>query len=124
MIVGFKITDFKGHEAEAVAFIIRMCILSDISIAQNIVNAGVGVNVYSKIVTQEDLDTQSFTATLLETVDNKRMLVSNVDFVLELLYNNGIIRLWPTEFIYINESEVAQFRQVYEQGLVKFLPRI
>ena len=63
MIVGFTITDFKGHEEEAVEYIQKVCILESPDIAQNIVNAGPGVNIFSKAIVLSELQAQPFSAT-------------------------------------------------------------
>lgn len=123
MIVGFYITDFKGHEKEAVEFIKKVCILESPEIAQNIVNAGPGVNIYSSVVTQSELNAQPFSATPIETVDGKVMIVSTVNFSVELLYNGNIIRLVPTEYIYVEPEEVTQFTEYIHIGLVRVLPK-
>lgn len=124
MIVGFTITDFNGHEADAVAFIQRVCILESPDIAENIVEAGVGVNIFSKVISREDLASQPFESEVIETVDGKFILVSIVNFNLELLYNSKILRLVPTEFVYILPDEVQQFEKYIHQGLVRLIPEI
>lgn len=124
MIVGFTITDFNGHEQDAVEYIQKVCILESPDIAQNIVNAGPGVNVFSKAVVLDELNAQPFSATPIETQDGKYILVSAVNFNLELLYNNNVLRLVPTEFIYITPDEVSQFLSYIRQGLVKLIPDI
>ena len=50
------------------------------------------------------------------------MIVSIVNFNLELLYNNAILRLLPTEYIYVEPSEVFQFETYLKQGLVRAIP--
>lgn len=122
MIVGFTITDFKGHESDAVEFIKRVCILESPDIAQNIVNEGPGINIFSASITAGELAAQPFSSTPIETVDGKYLLVSIVNFNLELLYNGRILRLVPTEFIYIQSQEVAQFEKYIAQGLVRLIP--
>lgn len=124
MIVGFTITDFKGHEQEAVDYIREVCILESSDIAQNIVDVGPGVNVFSDAVVLSELQSQPFSATPIETQDDKFLLVSAVNFNLELLYNSSILRLVPTEYIYIELDEVSQFREYINQGLVKIIPEI
>lgn len=122
MIVGFTITDFKGHEKEAVAYIQKVCILESPEIAQNIVDEGAGVNIFSKAIVLSELRSQPFSSTTIETQDGKYLLVSAVNFNLELLYNNNILRLVPTEYIYIEPEEVPQFEEYISQGLVKTIP--
>lgn len=124
MIVGFTITDFKGHEKEAVEFIQKMCILDSPDIAQNIVNVGTGVNVYSNSVTREDLLAQPFSTEPIEVREGKFLLVSAVNFDLELLYNGNVLRLVPTEYIYVEPDEISQFAEYSEQGLVRVIPEI
>lgn len=124
MIVGFTITDFKGHEQEAVEYIQKVCILESPDIAQNIVDVGPGVNIFSKAIVLSELQSQPFLATPIETQDGKYLLVSLVNFNLELLYNSSILRLVPTEYIYIEPDEVSQFEEYISQGLVKLIPEI
>lgn len=124
MIVGFTITDFKGHKQEAVEYIQKVCILESPDIAQNIVDAGPGVNVFSKAIVLSELMAQPFSATPIETQDGKYLLVSSVNFNLELLYNSSLLRLVPTEYVYIEVSEVSQFEEYISQGLVKLIPEI
>lgn len=124
MIVGFTITDFKGHEKEAIEYISRVCILENSDIAQNIVNAGPGVNVFSDAVVLSELYSQPFSAIPIELKEGKFILVSLVNFNLELSYNNDLLRLMPTEYIYIEADEVLQFIEYIKQGLVKVIPEI
>lgn len=121
MIVGFTITDFKGHQKEAVEFIKKVCILGDAQIATNIVEAGVGVNIFCN-VTAAELKAQPFSATPIETQDGRYIVASIVNFNLELLYNSRILRLVPTEFIFVDAKEVAQFTTYIHQGLVRTIP--
>lgn len=124
MIVGFTITDFKGHEQEAVEYIRKVCILESSDIAQNIVNVGPGVNIFSTAIVLSELQEQPFSAKPIEIKDDKYLLVSAVNFNLELLYNNSILRLVPTEYIYIEPNDVLQFVDYINQGLVKLIPEI
>lgn len=124
MIVGFTITDFKGHEQEAVEYIRKVCILESSDIAQNIVNVGPGVNIFSTAIVLSELQEQPFSAKPIEIKDDKYLLVSAVNFNLELLYNNNILRLVPTEYIYIEPNDVLQFADYINQGLVKLIPEI
>lgn len=124
MIVGFTVTDFKGHEQEAVAYIRRVCILEDSEIAQNIVAAGPGVNVFSSAIILSELEAQPFEAVPIETQNGKFLLISSVNFNLELIYNSNTLRLVPTEYIYIEPNEVSQFTKYIGQGLVRTIPEI
>lgn len=124
MIVGFTITDFKGHEDAAVEYINRVCILESPEIAQNIVDAGPGVNIFSKGIDIDELKRQPFLSSPIETQDGRYIIVSAVNFNLELLYNSRILRLVPTEYIYISPEEVVQFEEYIHQGLVSLIPEI
>lgn len=124
MIVGFTITDFKGHEDAAIEYIKKVCILESSDIAKNIVAAGPGVNIFSKAIVLSELQAQPFVSTPIETQDGKYLLVSEVNFNLELLYNGSILRLVPTEYIYIMPDEVPQFEECISQGLVRLIPEI
>lgn len=124
MIVGFTITDFNGHEDEAIKYIQRVCVLEDPKVAENIVAVGTGVNVFAQNITLSDLKTEPFSATPIETQDGKFLVVSAVNFNLELLYNGSILRLVPTEYVYITPNEVSQFLQYAEQKLIKFYPDV
>ena len=124
MIVGFTITDFRGHEEDAVKFIENVCILEDPSIARNIVNAGVGVNVFSKSITLSDLQSQPFVATPIEVSSGEFLLASTVNFNLEVFYNEELVRLAPTEYIRTNPAEIFQFEAPIRQGLLKLFPEL
>lgn len=124
MIVGFTITDFNGYEDEAIKYIQRVCVLEDPRVAKNIVAAGSGVNVFAQNIELSDLLMQPFLATPIETQDGKFLVVSAVNFNLELLYNGSILRLVPTEYVYIAPNEVSQFLQYAEQKLIKFYPDV
>ena len=121
MIVGFTITDLKGYHKEAIEFIKKVCILEDAQIAENIVEVGEGVNVFCS-VTLAELNAQPFSTTPINTQDGKFIVASIVNFNLELLYNSRILRLNPTEYIYVDAKDVAQFSTYIHQGLVKTIP--
>ena len=124
MIVGFTITDFRGYERAAVEFIRKVCILEHPSVAQNIVDAGVGVNIFTSAVTLPELNAQPFKATPIETQDGKHLLVSAVNFNLEILHNGKVIRLAPTEYIYVDTQDISQFDSYIREGLLKVIPEM
>lgn len=124
MIVGFTITDFKGQEKAAVEYIRKVCILESSEIAQNIVDVGPGVNIFSKAVVLSELMAQPFSATPIETQEGKYLLASLVNFNLELLYNSSILRLVPTGYIYVELNEISQFEDYLKQGLVGVIPEM
>ena len=124
MIVGFTITDYKGHEDDAVAFIRKKCILESPTIAENIVKAGTGINIFSNSISESDLASQPFKSVPIVLKEKKLILVSIVNFNLELTYNEKTLRLVPTEYIYIDPSEIMQFIDYIKQGLVRVIPEI
>lgn len=124
MIVGFTITDFKGHEDEAIEYIKKVCILESPDIARNIVNAGVGVNIFSSAITLSELMSQPFSATPIEVQDGWYLLVSAVNFPLELSYNGSILRVAPVEYLCIRPCELQQFKEALSQGVIRALPEV
>lgn len=124
MIVGFSILNFRGCEKEAVDFISQVCVLEDPEVAQNIVNLGVGVNVFSKGVTLELLEMQTFECSPIEVGEGEHLVVSTVDFVTELLYNDEVLRLLPTEYVRVSEGEVFQFEEYQKLGIITVIPEV
>ena len=120
MIVGFTITG--GDPKKIAAFIRKYCILESPEIADNIAKLGAGVNVFSKSLSNEAFSEANFGYSLIETVNGKVIVASAVDFHLEVEYNGRIIRLNPTEYIYIKVSEVGQFREYARRKLLSFIP--
>lgn len=124
MIVGFTITDLNGNRQAAIDYIRKVCIIEDQTIPENIVDAGRGVNIYSNVIDLTELMSQPFSATPIETQAGKHLLISIVNFNLELKYNEDILRLVPTEFVFITPQEVAQFKLPIRQGLVRVIPEV
>lgn len=124
MIVGFSIVDLQGHKDDAIEFIRRNCILDNQEIAVNIVEAGSGVNVYANDLTTEILEGLPFEVSPIEVNYGKVLLVSAVNFNLEITYNNRPLRLKPTEYREINPNEVAQFLLEIKQRLVVTFPKV
>lgn len=119
MIVGFVVTDYKGHQKDAVEYIKKVCILEDPDIAQNIVDAGPGVNIFSRVITIEDLAKQPFETSLIETTEGKVMIVSIVNFPLEFIYRDRVVRLKPAEYINVDPDEEPHFSALIKLGVVK-----
>lgn len=124
MIVGFVIESFLGHEDEAVAFIQRVCLLSDQSIAQSIVTAGPGVNIFSKGVTLEDLQRQPFRCSPIMVEEGEALIATAVNFAVEVEGPKGPIRLLPSQYLKVSASEAIHFFTYEKQGLVKIFPEI
>lgn len=121
MIVGFTITNLNGHEKEAIEYIRRVCILDSPDIAENIVKSKARLNIFSLGIDLDDLRSQPFESEVIEVTNGRCLLVSIVNFNLELIYNGKLLRLVPTEYIYVSPDEVEQFTDYIRQGLVKVI---
>lgn len=121
-VVGFVITDLKGYKREAADFIRTVCILEDPNVADNIVNAGEGLNIYSLSVTQALLDAQPFDAEVIEREENEYLIVSATNFPVELEFQGELIRLQPTEFIRVSPLFIEEFDFYLNLGLVEQIP--
>lgn len=119
MIVGFTING--GNPKEIAAFIRKYCILESPEIADNIAKLK-GVNVFSKSLDEEALSEATFDFTPIKTKDGKVIVASAVNFNLEVEYNGRIKRITPTEYFYINSSEIGQFKEYVQQKLLAFIP--
>ena len=49
------------------------------------------------------------------------MVVSTVNFTVEIMYNGNIKRLLPTEYMYIAPAEKNQFTYYMDLGLIKII---
>lgn len=124
MIVGFVITDYQGSESIALDYIKKVCILEGDDVAKNIVAAGPGLNIYSMGLDIDELNSQPFSYTLIDVPNGKYLLVSIVNFNIELLYNKEVLRLSPTENKLISYEETFQFESYIKQGLVRIIPDV
>lgn len=124
MIVGFVITSFRGKESEAVDFIEKVCILDNPSMAQNIVNLGPGVNIFTTAVTKDLLKAQPFSCSPIEVANGRCLIVSAVEFNVEILYKGEIFHLRPTEYIEIPLKDSVEFSAYEDQGIIKVIPEI
>ena len=122
MVVGFTITAFNGYEDLAVEYIRKVCVLDNQEIAHNIVAAGPGVNIFSDNIVLSELLEQPFSTVPIEVNEGEYILVSTVNFNLELLYNNNTLKLAPTEYVYVEPEEVSQFNDYIRQGFVRLIP--
>lgn len=124
MIVGFVITSFNGHEDAAVDYIRKVCVLDEPDMAQNIVNSGVGVNVFSDNIELGELRGQPFSADVIEVSNGECLIVSIVEFNLEVLHKGVLHRLRPTEYLRVPVSEAVEFSDYIRQNLVRVIPSI
>ena len=118
-VIGFTILNSAGHEEEILKFIREVCILDSDDVAKNIVAAGDYTNVYAKGLTEELLEAQPFDCSPIRTLLGSVVIVSNTNYILELPYNGGLIRLLPTEYKYILPTELLQFETPIRQRLLK-----
>ena len=122
MIVGFTIIDTKGNEEAAIQYIQKVCVLESPEIAENIVSAGSGVNVFSRNIVLSELLSQPFKTKPIEVEDGEFLIVSAVNFNVELEYDGNILRLMPTEFTSVKAEDVSHFSRYVHLGLVKVIP--
>ena len=123
MIVGFVVKEFNGHEDEAVAFIQKVCVLSNPDVAKNIVSAGPGINIFTDGISQEDLDEQPFVCSAIEVSEGEYLVASAVDFIVELSVGE-VKRLAPSEYLRVPAKEVPSFMEYERQGVVRIIPEI
>lgn len=121
MIVGFTLISSNGYEKEVADYIKKVCILENHDIAHNIATIGSGVNVYSRNILLDELLAQPFEATPIIVKPGEYLVVSAVDFCLELIFDSHIIRLAPTEYTTIPFSKIPYFETYVTQGLIKII---
>ena len=116
-LVGFRILDYNGHEEETIEFLRQVCIFEDENTARNIVEKGAdAINIFSKCITSTLLNQQSFSWEPI-TVDGKNaLLVSLVDFRLEVSYKGTLYVLLPADYIEMPADDVPQFALFIKQG--------
>lgn len=116
-LVGFRILDYNGHEKETIEFLKQVCIFEDEDTAKNIVEKGAdAVNIFSRCITSELLNQQSFSWEPI-TVDGKNaLLVSLVNFRLEISYKGTLHVLLPADYIEMTADDVPQFELFIKQG--------
>lgn len=123
-VVGFIVTDYKGCEKYAVKFIQTYCILDDLRIAKNIVKVGPGLPIYTadlNVLSEEFLAQQPFECTPIITEPGTWMIISLVNFIVEIPYNGTTMRLRPCEYRNVYPSDVSQFRFFERQGLIRLI---
>lgn len=124
MIVGFTIIDLKGQEDAARAFIRKVCVLENPDVADNIVKAGVGVNVYAKGLTKDELKSLPFSVTPIYTRRDAFLVASVVDFKVEFKAGDKVVELLPTGYIYVSAKEIGYCEQLVRQGLLTTFPEL
>ena len=123
MIIGFSITNLNGHNQEAIEYIQKVCILESKQIAVNLVNSGkYPINVFAPYVTLAAEGSMPFDFTLIRTEPDKYIVTSVVNFMVELSFNQGSIRLLPTQYIHVTQEEIGQLLPYVRQGLIRTFP--
>lgn len=95
----------------------------------SILTAGKGVSIFFKrVLNERDLDTLRDLATsigeLIETKEESFLVVSAVNFTIEVPYNEGTLRLRPTEYFYATSDEIRQIAVPLRQGLLCTFPTV
>lgn len=95
----------------------------------SILTAGEGVSIFFKrVLNERDLDTLRDLAAsigeLIETKEGSFLVVSAVNFTIEIPYNEGTLRLRPTEYFYATSDEVRQIVVPLRQGLLCTFPTV
>lgn len=116
-LAGFRILDYNGHEEETIEFLKQVCIFEDEDTARNIVEKGAdAINIFSKCISSDILNAQSFTWEPITVTGKYALLVSLVDFRLEISYNGTLYVLMPDDYIEMPADDVQQFELFIKQG--------
>jgi hypothetical protein len=123
MTVGFTITDLKGAKQAAIDYIKETCILESRVIAENLVNSGkLPINVYAPYVRLAPLGSLPFDFEYIQPQPGKYVVASIVNFMVELPFNAGSIRLLPTQYVHVAQKEIEQLLPYVRQGLIRTFP--
>lgn len=122
MVAGFTITDFKGEQEAAISFIREVCVLENPSVANNIVSAGTGINIWTTGTTEGELSSLPFTCVPIIVEDNEYLVVSLTDFPVSFPFRGRNVTLKPTEFLHITPYEIDDFDLFVKQRLLTIIP--
>lgn len=150
MVVGFVIRDFNGYidywrtkldrpnseepdlteeeatmlsKKAAISFIKEVCVLEDTSVAENIVNAGTGINIWTSSTTEAELDSLPFTCEPIIIESGEYLIISIVDFPVSFPYRESQITLKPTEYVRATYFEAEDIYTWIKQGLLTVKPK-
>lgn len=123
MIVGFTITDISTDEQRQalVDYVKKICPVTD-DIASNIASVGNGVNVFSKNVSQDELDSLPFGTSIIQTTPGKLMIISLLSQRLELPLGTKVYSIPPTGYIEVNNSDAVGLEWAVNKGLIFVTP--
>ena len=117
----------KNNSRDVIAFLVGTYILPSSAIAKNIVSEvinGSDVSIYGENIDYHAVDSQPWQYEIIAIEDGKFLLVSAVDFKLELHLNGELLVLRPTESKEITYDEAVTFEKEVSQGLVRIFPNL
>lgn len=123
MIVGFTIVSITTDEQRQVLadYLKKICPITD-DVIYNIANIGNGINVYSRLVTQEDLDNLPFETKVISTTPGRLMIISLLSQRLEIPIGEKVYSLIPTGYVEIENSEATGLQWAVNKGLIFITP--
>lgn len=128
MNLGFTIKGSSISESNrrsVIDFLVGTYILPSRSIAENIVSEvikGSDVSIYGERLDYRAVDSQPWQYEIIDIEKGKFLLVSAVDFKLELYLNGELLILKPTENKEVTYNEAITFKKEISQGLVRIFP--
>ena len=117
----------KSNRRSVIDFLVDTYILPSRSIAENIVSAvinGSDVSIYGERLDYRAIDAQPWQYEIIAIENGKFLLVSAVDFKLELHLNGELLILGPTESKEVTYDEAVTFEKEVSQGLVRIFPSL
>lgn len=127
MIVGFTIKAGSVLDRKVVSEYLRsILILEDKMVADNIVSNSfvTDINVFCNSLDADVLSEQPMQAELIEVQNGEHLVVSAVDFKLEIPFNDELLILKPTEYRLLTRNDAEQFSWAVKNRLVKIIPEI
>lgn len=128
MNVGFTIigASIEEHDRKNVSdFLLRTMIFPTKKMADNIVTSvikGADVSVYGDNIDYSLVNSQPWRYRVISVTDGNYLVISAVDFKLELRYSGGIMILNPTECREVSHEDALSFSREVQQGFVKVIP--
>lgn len=124
-IIGSSIS--QSDRSSVIDFISSNFILPEKSVAENIVSTvmrGANVSIYGDSIDYALLDEQPFNYSVISVTEGRFLVVSAVDFKVELQRNGETVILLPTENIEVSYDEALTFEEEVRQGLVRIIPNL
>lgn len=115
----------ENNRKSVIDFLVDTYILPSRSIAENIVSTvinGSDVNIYGTNIDYLKVDSQPWEYSIITIEKGKFLLVSAVDFKLELHYKGDLLILKPTESMKVSYEDALTFDKEVKQGLVRIFP--